>query len=213
MELAFDSNERYALAFSGGCDSVCLLAEMLSAGVDVRPYYVKTRFQADFELEDARLAADLLGVSFETIEADVLSQEDVCANGPERCYHCKRFLFGAIRERMAQDGRTVLADGTNFSDDPMRRPGMKALSELGVVSPLREAGWTKEDVRARLRERGIFTAGKPNFSCYATKVPQGVRLDEGSLRVAERGDAAAIAAWEAERAKAIGCEAVDERGR
>lgn len=213
MELAFDSNERYALAFSGGCDSVCLLAEMLSAGVDVRPYYVKTRFQADFELEDARLAAGLLGVSFDTIESDVLSRDEICANGPERCYHCKRFLFSAIRERMAEDGRTVLADGTNSSDDPARRPGMRALSELGVVSPLREAGWTKEDVRSRLRERGIFTADKPNFSCYATKVPHGVRLDEGSLQNAEREDAAAIAAWEAERAKAIGRKAVGERGR
>lgn len=212
MELSFDPNGRYALAYSGGCDSVCLLAEMLAAGVDVKAYYVKTRFQADFELEDARLAADALGIEFETVEADVLARSEICCNGPDRCYRCKRFLFGAIEGRMAQDGRNILADGTNASDDPARRPGMRALSELGVVSPLRDAGWTKEDVRARLRERGLFTADKPNFSCYATKIPHGAPIDEGSLRQAASQDSPAIAAWERRRAELVGGEDVGERG-
>lgn len=215
MELSFDPKARYALAFSGGCDSACLLAEMLDAGVDVKAYCVKTRFQADFELDDARLVAEALGTDFEIVEADVLSEQAVCENGPERCYYCKRFLFGTLARRMAEDGRTVLADGTNASDDPARRPGMKALSELGVVSPLRLAGWTKEDVRARLRERGLFVAEKPNFSCHATKVPHGVRLTEATLADAARKDAPAIADWESKRARAIAerTRAADEGGR
>ena len=183
--LSFDTTKTYGLAFSGGCDSACLLAEMLDAGVDVKAYLVKTAFQADFELEDARLVARQLGVDFELIEADVLAEEAVCANPSDRCYHCKRFLFGVVLDHMWQEGRHVLVDGTNASDDPARRPGFRALAEYGVVSPLRDAGWTKEDVRERSRERGLITAAKPNFSCFATKVPPGVRITAETLSVAE----------------------------
>lgn len=202
-QLRFVEGERYALAFSGGCDSACLLAEMLAAGVDVRAYYAKTAFQAGFELDDARLVAASLGVDFEVVEIDVLAHDEVCANEPDRCYRCKRLLFETLLARMAEDGRTLLVDGTNASDDPARRPGMRALDELGVVSPLREAGWTKDDVRARSRERGLITADKPNFSCYATKVPHGTRLTAVSLREAARKDAPSIAAWVAARDGAI----------
>lgn len=197
--LRFDPGVRYGLAFSGGCDSACLLAEMLDAGVDVKAYLVKTAFQADFELEDARLVVESLGTDFEVVEADILAADDVCANPPDRCYRCKRFIFGAILERMARDGRTVLVDGTNATDDPARRPGFRALEELGVVSPLRVAGWTKEDVRARSRERGMLTADKPNFSCFATKVPAGERITPATLARAEEETKATVEAWRAQR--------------
>ena len=197
--LSFDTTKTYGLAFSGGCDSACLLAEMLDAGVDVKAYLVKTAFQADFELEDARLVAQQLGVDFELIEADVLAEEAVCANPSDRCYHCKRFLFGVVLDRMRQEGRRVLVDGTNASDDPARRPGFRALAEYGVVSPLRDAGWTKEDVRERSRERGLITAAKPNFSCFATKVPLGVRITAEALAAAEAETRDVVEAWRRER--------------
>ena len=199
QKLRFEPGVRYGLAFSGGCDSACLLAEMLDAGVDVKAYLVKTVFQADFELEDARLVADALGTDFEVVEADVLAADDVCANPPDRCYRCKRFIFEGILERMARDGRTVLVDGTNATDDPARRPGFRALEELGVVSPLRAAGWTKEDVRERSRERGLLTADKPNFSCFATKVPAGERITSAALARAEEETKATVEAWCAQR--------------
>ncbi len=197
--LRFEPGVRYGLAFSGGCDSACLLVEMLDAGADVKAYLVKTAFQADFELEDARLVAESLGTDFEVVEADILAADDVCANPPDRCYRCKRFIFGAILERMARDGRTVLVDGTNATDDPARRPGFRALEELGVVSPLRAAGWTKEDVRERSRERGLLTADKPNFSCFATKVPAGERITSAALARAEEETKATVEAWRAQR--------------
>ena len=197
--LRFEPGVRYGLAFSGGCDSACLLAEMLDAGADVKAYLVKTAFQADFELEDARMVAESLGTDFEVVEADILAADDVCANPPDRCYRCKRFIFGAILERMARDGRTVLVDGTNATDDPARRPGFRALDELGVVSPLRSAGWTKEDVRERSRERGLLTADKPNFSCFATKVPSGERITSAALARAEEETKATVEAWRAQR--------------
>ncbi|MEG0323035.1 MAG: ExsB family transcriptional regulator, partial [Raoultibacter sp.] len=117
----------------------------------------------------------------ELIEADVLSQAEVCANPWDRCYLCKRFIFGTVLDYMKADGRSVLVDGTNASDDPARRPGFRALEELGVVSLLRDAGLTKDDVRTRSREIGLSTADKPNFSCFATKVPTGTPITQDAL--------------------------------
>ena len=176
-----DPNERYGLAFSGGCDSSFLLAAMVRAGLDVKAYMAMTAFQAPFELGDAMRVQGETGAQVEVLRADVLSRDEVCANPPDRCYWCKRFIFGEVLAAMERDGRRVLLDGTNASDDPARRPGFRALAELGVRSPLREAGFTKEDVRAASRAMGLSTADKPNFSCYATKVPQGARLTRASL--------------------------------
>ena len=172
---------RFAVAFSGGCDSSYLLAAALRAGCAVKAYAVRTAFQPAFEIADARRLAADLGADFELIDADVLARGEVCANGPDRCYRCKRFIFSTIRERMAADGYEVLADGTNASDDPARRPGFRALAELGVASPLRRAGMTKDDVRSASRALGLFTADKPSFSCLAVHAPAGERLTQKAL--------------------------------
>lgn len=196
LDAFFARAPRLALAFSGGTDSSYLLMAAVEAGCEVGAYCVKTAFQADFELEDARLVLDEVrtrhpeaNVSFRVLELDILSQGDVCANLSDRCYLCKRFILGAVRDAAQRDGFEALIDGTNASDDPARRPGFRALAELGVVSPLRRAGMTKEDVRAVSREIGVLTAEKPSFSCLATAVPQGDPLTEASLARAayERG--------------------------
>lgn len=188
-DLTFDMDTRYGLAFSGGVDSSYLLAEMVRRGVDVKAYFVKTAFQSPDDLDDAREMAARLAVPFETIRADVLSHDEICANPSDRCYHCKRFIFGNILEHMAADGRTVLVDGTNATDSPARRPGFRALAELGVRSPLREAGYTKDDVREESRKLGLFTADKPNFACYAVHVPEGERITASALGKVVLGDA------------------------
>lgn len=176
-----DPDERYGLAFSGGCDSSFLLAAMRCAGLNAKAYMVMTAFQAPFEFEDARRVVEETGAEFELIRADILSQADVCANPPDRCYLCKRFIFGQALAAMERDRRHVLLDGTNASDDPANRPGFRALAELDVRSPLREAGFTKDDVRAASRAIGLSTADKPNFSCFATKVAPGEPLTRESL--------------------------------
>lgn len=186
LDAFFARTPRLAVAFSGGCDSSYLLAAAVEAGCDVKAYMVNTAFQPAFELEDARQVVDACGAAFEVIEADVLAEAAICANPPDRCYLCKRFIFGTVRERMARDGFDVLADGTNASDDPARRPGFRALTELGVVSPLRRAGMTKDEVRAASRVLGVPTADKPSFSCLATKVPEGEPITEASLEDARR---------------------------
>ena len=121
---------RAALGFSGGVDSAYLLWAGLEQGAQVRPYFVKTAFQPQFELEDARRLCAQLGVELTVLEADILSVPCVAENPPDRCYHCKRALFGALRERALADGFSVLLDGTNASDDAGDRPGMRAIAEL-----------------------------------------------------------------------------------
>lgn len=181
LDAFFARTPRLAVAFSGGCDSSFLLAAALRAGCDVKAYGVRTAFQPAFEIDDARRLTAELGAEFELIDADVLARREICANGPDRCYRCKTFIFSTIIERMARDGYDVLADGTNVTDDPANRPGFQALAELGVVSPLRRAGMTKEMVRTASRELGLFTADKPSFSCVAVHVGEGRPITSAAL--------------------------------
>lgn len=194
LEMYLSREPKLAVAFSGGCDSSLLLAAAKLAGNEVHAYLVKTAFQPAFELDDAQRVAEALGVPLTVVEADVLSQDAICANPPDRCYRCKRFIFQKVREAAVADGFTVIADGTNASDDPERRPGFKALAEAGVVSPLRRAGMTKANVRSVLAhleesfglEPGTLMSAKPSFPCLAVYVPEGEPITQASLREAAR---------------------------
>lgn len=166
----FREHPRVALAYSGGCDSVFLLACALACGADMRSFTVNTAFQYAFEADDARLAAVQLGTEATAITLDIFAHPEVTANPPDRCYHCKKVIFTTIKEVAAREGIDVLIDGTNASDDPARRPGFRAIEELGVRSPLREAGLTKDAIRDLSRKMGLLTADKPNYSCLATRV-------------------------------------------
>ena len=176
LEQFFQENPRCALGFSGGVDSACLLYAGVKAGADIKPYFIKTAFQPSFELADARKLAAGLGVEVTVLELDALADPRVAANPADRCYYCKRNLFRALKERAIADGYPVLLDGTNASDQADDRPGMRALAELSVRSPLRECGLTKADVRARSRAAGLFTWDKPAYACLATRVPAGEAL-------------------------------------
>lgn len=187
MELGLDKGARYGLAFSGGVDSCCLLAWLVREGYDVKAYTVRSAFQLERDMADADALVERLGAEHEIVDVDVWQgHDDVLANPDNRCYLCKRMIFSTLLARMAADGRTALLDGTNASDDPARRPGMKALVELGVRSPLREAGMTKDDVRAASRELGLATADKPSYACYAVYHPAGVAITPESLAEAAR---------------------------
>ena len=173
LEQFFQENPRCALGFSGGVDSAYLLYAGVKAGADIRPYFIKTAFQPAFELADARKLAEVLGVEVTVLELDALADPRVAANPADRCYFCKQNLFRTLKERAIADGYPVLLDGTNASDEAGDRPGMRALAELSVRSPLRECGLTKDEIRARSREAGLFTWDKPAYACLATRVPAG----------------------------------------
>ena len=184
----FTQNPRAAVAFSGGVDSAFLLWAARHYGCDVGAYYVKTPFQPAFELADARRLTEELDIPLHVVEVDVLAVPEAAANGPERCYHCKHALFSALWSAVKADGHTLLLDGTNASDDAGDRPGMKALRELEVRSPLRECGLTKAEVRRLSREAGLFTWDKPAYACLATRVPTGTAITAEALRRVERGE-------------------------
>lgn len=186
----FQQVPRAALAFSGGTDSALLLWAARTCGCDVRAYFVKTVFQPAFELADAQKLAAELEVPLTVVEVDVLAVPQAAANGPRRCYYCKKALFTALRARAAEDGYPVLLDGTNASDDAGDRPGMAALRELEVRSPLRECGISKSEVRRMSREAGLFTWDKPAYACLATRVPTGDAITGAALEKVERGEEA-----------------------
>ena len=189
----FHNNPRAALAFSGGADSAYLLWAAREWAEDVKAYYVHSPFQPAFELADARRLAEELGMPMTVLEADVLSVPGAAANGPDRCYHCKTALFTLLKEAALADGYTLLIDGTNASDDAGDRPGMRALAELAVRSPLRECGVTKAEVRTRSRAAGLFTWDKPAYACLATRAPTGTPITAEDLRRVEAGENALFA--------------------
>ena len=181
LEQFFQENPRCALGFSGGVDSAYLLYAGVKAGADIRPYFIKTAFQPSFELADARKLAEGLGAEVTVLELDALADPRVAANPADRCYFCKQNLFRTLKERAIADGYPVLLDGTNASDEAGNRPGMRALAELSVRSPLRECGLTKAEIRARSREAGLFTWDKPAYACLATRVPAGEAITAETL--------------------------------
>ena len=184
----FLENPSIAVAFSGGVDSAWLLHEAARYAERTAAYFVRTPFQPAFELADARETAEKLGVELKIIELDVLGLPEVAANPENRCYFCKKALFTALKERAQADGFPLIADGSNASDDAGDRPGMVALGELGVVSPLRLCGVTKGEIRARAREAGIAVWDKPSYACLATRIPAGTAIAAEDLQRVERGE-------------------------
>lgn len=185
----FAQNRKAAIAFSGGVDSAYLLYAALQCRVRVRAYYVRSAFQPRFELEDAKRLAKILQADMKILEVDVLASDQVAANPSDRCYYCKRMLFEAIAEAAEADGFPILLDGTNASDEESDRPGMRALRELSVLSPLRLCGLTKKEIRRLSKEAGLFTWDKPAYACLATRIPAGERITEEKLTATEAAEA------------------------
>ena len=184
----FSHHPKIAVALSGGVDSAFLLWAAKHCGVTVKAYYVQTAFQPRFEYDDALRLAKELDVPLQVVPLDILQFSDVCRNGSDRCYFCKKAMLGAILQAAQDDGFSVLADGTNASDDAHDRPGMKALEQLGVLSPLRLCGITKEQVRKLSREAGLFTHRKPAYACLATRIPNGTAIKASDLEKTEAAE-------------------------
>ena len=183
MHFDLDKNVRYGLAYSGGVDSCYLLAELLREGYDVKAYTILDDLQITRDTDDSVSVARMLGAEQEIIPTNIWEgHDDLRANPWNRCYHCKSMVFGTILEHMRRDGRTVLLDGTNASDREDRRPGFRAIHELGVVSPLRAAGLTKDMVRENSAKLGLPTANKPSYACYGAYFEKNEHITPESLR-------------------------------
>ena len=188
LKAFFEENPKLALAFSGGVDSAYLLYAAVSFGADVKAYYVKTPFQPEFEYADALRLANQLGAEMVTIHLDVLSDHAITENPKNRCYFCKKRIFNAILVQAKADGYSLIIDGTNASDDAADRPGMAALKELEVRSPLREVGLTKGEIRSLSKDAGLFTHDKPAYACLATRIPTGTPITAEKLAITEQNE-------------------------
>lgn len=190
MELQefFRENPKVAIAFSGGVDSSYLLYAAKQYAKEVRAYYVSAEFQPRFEYEDAMRLAKEIGAQVSVIKLSALAVPGVAENPANRCYYCKQGIFGAIWRAAKEDGFSVLLDGTNASDDAGDRPGMKALAELSVRSPLRECGLTKAQIRELSKEAGLFTWDKPAYACLATRIPTGEVITKEKLARTEAAE-------------------------
>ena len=181
-----------ALAFSGGVDSSFLLA-VLKELHDGSPFpltalTMRTVFQASEELSEVRRIAAETGVELQVFSCDPLALPEVRDNPPDRCYWCKRHIFSEFLDFCRVNGLGVLFDGTNADDLNVYRPGLRALRELGVVSPLAELGFTKAEIRHLAAERGLQCAKKPAMPCLATRFEYGTELTPERLRMAAGGE-------------------------
>lgn len=176
------------VAFSGGVDSTLLLAACRVALGD--RVLAVTALSETYPREEAlaaeRLAA-LLGVSHRVVESEELDLPEFRANPPDRCYYCKRELFSRLRRLALQVGMDHVCDGTNLDDRHDHRPGSRAAAELGVRSPLQEAGLGKTDIRALSRWLGLPTWDKPAYACLSSRFPYGTAITRE--RVARIGQA------------------------
>ena len=189
----FADHPRMALAFSGGVDSAYLLYAARACGCDVEAFYAQSAFQPEFERRDAQRLAEQLDVPLNVVPLDVLAVAAVRDNPADRCYHCKKAIFTALLAAAEAQGYEAVMDGTNASDDTRDRPGMKALVELGVLSPLRLCGITKAQVREYSRAAGLFTWDKPAYACLATRIPTGTPITDEDLNRVEGAEAALFA--------------------
>ena len=189
----FADHPRMALAFSGGVDSAYLLYAARACGCDVAAFYAQSAFQPEFERRDAQRLAEQLTVPLNVVPLDVLAVAAVRDNPADRCYHCKKAIFTALLAAAEAQGYEAVMDGTNASDDTSDRPGMKALVELGVLSPLRLCGITKAQVREYSRAAGLFTWDKPAYACLATRIPTGTPITDEDLNRVEGAEAALFA--------------------
>lgn len=179
------------VAYSGGVDSTLLAyAAHEALGDRMLAVLATSAIYPAVEIADARATAAALGLPLELIETDVLESECFAANPPDRCYHCKRELFGVLRALADARGLAHVADGSNADDASDHRPGRRAAAEAGVASPLAEAGLTKADIREASRALGLPTAEKPSMACLASRFPYGDRIDAAGLaRVGAAEDA------------------------
>jgi len=170
------------VAYSGGCDST-LLACVAREALGSRSLCVllSSESYTQNETDQALQIADALGLSIVTIQEKMASDNDFTANTPERCYFCKKKLFARLFEIARQHSLGFVADGSNLDDSSDYRPGRRASQELGVISPLQEAGFTKDDVRELSRQLNLPTWNKPSLACLASRIPYGTRIEPAIL--------------------------------
>jgi len=178
---------KIAIAFSGGVDSTFLVAvAKRTLHQNVLALTVKTPYIPDWEVEEAIDFCRSEKINHRIIQADIIP--GLLSNPLNRCYICKVHVFSMLREEAAAMGFDNLADGTNADDKGVYRPGLKALHELQIKSPLMDKGFTKEEIRKYSKKLGLPTAGKPAYACLLTRLPYNNKIDREVLLRIEKAE-------------------------
>ncbi|MCR5406634.1 MAG: ATP-dependent sacrificial sulfur transferase LarE [Lachnospiraceae bacterium] len=178
-----------AVAFSSGVDSTFLLRtahEVL--GDDVIALTARSCSFPGRELKEAEEFCKSEGIRHIIIESEELAIDGFKQNPKNRCYLCKKELFSKMIQTAEEEGIKFVAEGSNLDDNGDYRPGLKAIAELGIKSPLREAGLTKDDIRALSKEMGLKTWDKPSFACLASRFVYGETITEEKLAMVDKAE-------------------------
>lgn len=180
------------LAFSGGADSSLLLYLLCEAAAknQTRVYAatIQTTLHPVCEAGQAKQLAEDAGAIHTVLQVDELEEAGVSDNPTDRCYRCKKYLFTQLKEYAAKHQIPLCIEGTNEDDLHVYRPGIRAVHELGIASPLAEVHMTKKEVRRLAAEHGIAVADKPSMPCLATRFPYGTHLSYADMRRVEQAE-------------------------
>jgi len=177
------------IAYSGGVDSTFLLKVAREELEDkVTAVTIKSEIHHLGEITDAKIMAQKFKSKHLFTDIDILSNKEFINNPPERCYICKKEIFRRIKEIAKQLNLSFVADGSNYDDLDDYRPGMKAVRELKIRSPLQEALLTKDDIRLLSKEMDLPTWNKPSNSCLATRIPYGDEITLEKLKRIEKAE-------------------------
>ena len=189
LKTIISHHKKLAIAYSSGVDSTFLLRvahDMLkdhTIAITARANWFSKR-----ELDESKAFCEQMQIRQIIVDISADEIEGFNPNPPNRCYLCKRVLFGKIKEIATQLGMTTVAEGSNLDDLSDYRPGMQAIAELGIQSPLREAGLTKNEIRELSHQLGLETWDKPSFACLASRFVYGESITPQKLQMVEQAE-------------------------
>lgn len=183
----FKPSDRILLAFSGGVDSTFLLYTLgIKYKLDIKAVTIKTPYIPGWEVEEAISFCKEHNIKHEVLVLPF--PRSIISNPADRCYRCKKVLFSRIKDYAVAKNYNIIVDGSNADDISDHRPGMKALDELTILSPLLKSGITKKEIREQLKFWGLEIWNKPAYACLLTRIPHNTDVDEKTLHIIEEAE-------------------------